>query len=86
LRKHLADHHGNTWRKIVVLEQLKGWELYHVDGSVREQPSKSGAGTQEREKFTLEGFLERLLRFLVVDDQASTQDSLLSLRTECDVC
>jgi hypothetical protein len=68
LCSHLGAAHGDAWRKILVLERLKNWEQYNDDGSMcelQEQPTTSG----KHDRFTLECFLELLLRFLVVNHQ-----------------
>jgi hypothetical protein len=64
IRTHLSTKHSDEWRKIVIMEELKGWErICHQN---------QNADTPTREPFTLEGFLERLARWIAVDDQVST--------------
>lgn len=58
IRSHLKEKHYRTWRELVMLNQLKGW----TDIS-KECPE------DEREAFSLQGFYERLLRWIAVDDQ-----------------
>ncbi|KAF4618018.1 hypothetical protein D9613_012860 [Agrocybe pediades] len=62
IRAHLSSKHGHEWQKIVVLEQLKGWEEISCEDSMRSSKTK--------ESFTLDGFLERLARWIAVDDQS----------------
>jgi hypothetical protein len=62
IRTHLSTHHGDTWRKVVVLEKLKGWDKVNCN-------FKAGIDPSEHEAFTVEGFLKRLARWVVVDDQ-----------------
>jgi hypothetical protein len=65
IRTHLARKHGKEWRKIVVMEKLKGWDRIGCD-------SENASGNRPtREQFTREGFLERLGRWIAVDDQVS---------------
>jgi hypothetical protein len=61
IRTHLSTKHGNEWRKIVVMEELKGWDKIGQQNQNSDKPT--------RESFTLEGFLERLARWIAVDDQ-----------------
>ncbi|KAF5353589.1 hypothetical protein D9758_013794 [Tetrapyrgos nigripes] len=63
LRTHLSEKHGQSWREIVLIKQLKGWEAL-ANGLPQEDQSKP------RPSFTLEGFYERLLRWIAVDDQS----------------
>jgi hypothetical protein len=66
IRVHLSSKHRDEWRKIVVMEKLKGWaKLLHGNG---DNKSYCGGATQEL-PFTHEGFLERLVRWIAVDDQ-----------------
>jgi hypothetical protein len=62
IRTHLSMKHGEEWRKIVVMEKLKGWD--RID-------CKNSSGRPTSELFTLEGFHERLGRWIAVDDQVS---------------
>ena len=52
-------HHSKAWREIVVLNKLKGWET--IDLPTIEK--------NNREPFSLEGFYQRLVRWVSVDDQ-----------------
>jgi hypothetical protein len=65
IRNHLKEEHEMLWRDVVVLEKLKGWK------DVGNSPSYSESGRTRNgsEKFTIEGFYERLLRWIAVDDQ-----------------
>jgi hypothetical protein len=63
IRTHLARKHSKEWRKIVVIEKLKGWDKIRCDSENGDRPT--------REQFTWEGFLERLRRWIAVDDQVS---------------
>lgn len=71
IRDHLTKYHGDEWRREVYKHQLKGWEHYNPDGSLKDtHPSlQHQPNIDEREPFTIEGFLERLERFAVADDQ-----------------
>ena len=57
----MALHHGKAWREIVVLKKLKGWETIDLP-TIR---------TKNREPFSLEGFYQRLVRWVSVDDQVA---------------
>ena len=59
IREHMALHHSKAWRKIIVLNKLKGWETIDL-------PT---IGKNNQEPFSLEGFYQRLVRWVSVDDQ-----------------
>jgi hypothetical protein len=63
IRNHLKEEHEALWRDVVVLEKLKGWK------DVGNSPGYSESGRTRNEKFTIEGFYEKLLRWIAVDDQ-----------------
>jgi hypothetical protein len=63
IRAHLRKYHGDDYRDAVISEQLKGWRT--IDGTT----STLHTASQEREPFSLEGFYERLVSWVVVDDQ-----------------
>ena len=65
IRTHLSTKHSDEWCKVVVLERLKGYEKIDANFKTRDT-SDSG-----REAFTMKGFLERLARWITVDDQVS---------------
>lgn len=60
IRNHL-QRHGSLWRDVVLLKQLKGWEKMGI--SHKDSPSGG------RERFSLPGFYERLVKWIAVDDQ-----------------
>jgi hypothetical protein len=65
IRNHLKDEHETVWREVVLLEKLKGWK------EIGNHPSHSSSDpeTRRNERFSIEGFYERLLRWIAVDDQ-----------------
>lgn len=63
----MQKHHFNEWRETVLREQLKDWEKIGQSGS-----SESSNTNRTREPFTMEGFLQRLARWIIVDDQVIT--------------
>jgi hypothetical protein len=65
IREHMALHHGKAWREIVVLNKLKGWEDIDL-------PT---IGKNNREPFSLEGFYQRLVRWVSVDDQVREESA-----------
>jgi hypothetical protein len=65
IRNHLKEEHETLWRDVVVLEKLKGWK------DIGNSPTYSEPGRAHNEKFTIEGFYERLLRWIAVDDQVT---------------
>jgi len=66
IRTHLRENHWKVYREVVVKEKLKYWdEIAQMTG-----PTALSA-PKECEPFTLEGFFERLVKWVVVDDQVS---------------
>jgi hypothetical protein len=63
IRAHLRKHHWHNYRQDVIAERLKGWRT--IDGTI----SSSQTASQEQEPFSLKGFYERLVGWVVVDDQ-----------------
>ena len=63
----MQKHHFNEWRATVLWEQLKYWEKIGQSGS-----SKSSNTNHTHEPFTMEGFLQRLTQWIIVDDQVIT--------------
>ncbi|GLB45609.1 hypothetical protein LshimejAT787_2500010 [Lyophyllum shimeji] len=60
IREHLISKHYDKFRVAVLTNKLKGWETFgHAPG----------ARGKEREPFSLEGFYERFVRWIAVDDQ-----------------
>lgn len=72
VRTHLQKHHDPEWSRLVTKNKLKGWDSPKATGP---GSSRIGSdGTQHdsaKTPFTVEGFLERLVRWIVVDDQVS---------------
>jgi hypothetical protein len=63
--KHFKKHHNLVWRELVLQNKLKGWET--VD-----QPESTPQGPMYNpNEFTLTRFYERLVRWIVADDQVS---------------
>ncbi|KAF5332789.1 hypothetical protein D9611_005171 [Ephemerocybe angulata] len=65
IRRHLRKSHGRNWINAVIARKLKGWRTIRMKEHVTDTST-----TRVREPFTLEGFLERLIRWLAVDDQS----------------
>ena len=72
-RKHLKTCHPHLYRHFVITNKLKGWETID-DGH-------DWNGSYERAEFTLDGFYQRLIRWIAVDDQVC-----LSLSNMFDGC
>jgi hypothetical protein len=60
-----------------VLRKLKGWESLRLTNQI-EQAASEG---RKYEKFTLEGFLTRLIRWIAVDDQVSYFPNMVMARS-----
>ena len=67
IREHMQKHHFNDWKATVLREQLKDWDKIGQLGF-----SKSSNANCTHEPFTMEGFLQRLARWIIVDDQVIT--------------
>ncbi|GLB45637.1 putative encoded by [Lyophyllum shimeji] len=82
IREHLISKHYDKFRVAVLTNKLKGWETFgHAPG----------ARGKEREPFSLEGFYERFVRWIAVDDQSinvidspELRDLLLYVGTQLD--
>lgn len=57
----MKNKHLKVWREMVVKMSLKGWED-RVDVASRHRRG-------DTEEFTLQGFYDRLLKWVAVDDQ-----------------
>ncbi|KDQ54439.1 hypothetical protein JAAARDRAFT_49389 [Jaapia argillacea MUCL 33604] len=66
IRKHLKKDHGEMWRGVVITEKLKGWEELKAGCC----PGLSEVGCNEHEPFSVEGFLDHLVKWIAVDDQS----------------
>ncbi|GLB37952.1 putative encoded by [Lyophyllum shimeji] len=82
IRDHLISKHYDKFRVAVLTNKLKGWETF---GRAPEARGK------EREPFSLEGFYERFVRWIAVDDQSinvidspELRDLLLYVGTQLD--
>ncbi|KAF8901531.1 hypothetical protein CPB84DRAFT_1777550 [Gymnopilus junonius] len=62
IRHHFKKEHFKTWADVVILKKLKGWREILRD-SRRGEPA-------QRESFNLEGFYDRLTKWVAVDDQS----------------
>lgn len=75
IREHLSSKHSEVWQNIVFVEKLKGWNKMKAPAGSSDTTSSSPSHLLESEvpksTFTLEGFYERLARWIVVDDQVS---------------
>ena len=69
LRTHLRTHHFDIWSRICKAEHLKATTADTV--TARRLPSDSCA------EFTMNGFIERLIRWIVADDQVSRRPSMI---------
>lgn len=73
IRKHMIKEHSPVWCEFVLLNHLKGWETVNLPK----------AGTAEKSydtgEFTLTGFYERLVRWIVADDQVSPSSGSASI-------
>lgn len=80
IREHLQKYHTKEWEDTVVEKELKGWEAIVKQRST-ETPRSDDLATPTNYAdggFTLEGFMKRLARFLVVDDQVSVSHQAIS--------
>ncbi|KAF5387624.1 hypothetical protein D9615_000715 [Tricholomella constricta] len=85
--EHLQSRHWSVYRELVVSKKLKGWEK---TAKLRHGPFENARASSEgREPFTLEGFYDRLAKWIVVDDQSinviespELRDLLLFIGTE----
>lgn len=64
IRRHLKAKHFKLWSDIVISQKLKGWQEVQRDVTSRDKE-------RPRETFSLDGFYERLIKWVTVDDQVS---------------
>lgn len=71
MREHLQKYHAKEWEDTVVEKELKGWEaiVKQRKGKAPQSDDQAAPTNYSDGGFTLEGFMKRLARFLVVDDQ-----------------
>lgn len=72
IREHLQKHHTKEWEDTVIEEKLKGWE--EIVSNRKSDAREGGEATPVNYSdggFSLEGFIRRLVRWIVVDDQVS---------------
>lgn len=67
IRQHLRHIHQSAWEEIVKIKKLKNWDK--IVTLEEAKVSSSELVDRVQEPFTLEGFYERLVRWIVVDDQ-----------------
>lgn len=65
IHDHLGAQHYDYWWQIVFLERLKGWDTIPPPLEAREEIFADS----KVPVFTLEGFYEKLARWIVIDDQ-----------------
>ena len=61
----MKKHHFVEWTASVLHEKLNDWEIFGKPSTLAGSPGNN----QPQEPFTMEGFLKRLLCWVVVDDQ-----------------
>lgn len=75
IREHLVKYHYSAWREEVIRNELKGYENLCGPTSPTSTASKNAKTSRPKSyppgSFTLDGFILRLVRWLVVDDQVS---------------
>ena len=69
IQDHMKKHHFVEWMATVLCEKLKDWEKIGKSSTLA---GPSAGSNQPQEPFTMEGFLEWLLHWVVVDDQVIT--------------
>ena len=65
----MKKHHFVEWTATVLCEKLKDWEKIRKSSTLAGSPA---GNNWPKEPFTMEGFLEQLLRWVVIDDQVIT--------------
>lgn len=69
MRRHFKKHHKKTWRVSCISFKLKNWETYIEEGTKSTADPEHLTRRYTHSDWSLEGFLDRLVRFLVADDQ-----------------
>jgi hypothetical protein len=68
IRRHFEAQHEKTWKVACIALKLKNWERYAEEATPEGRSAKRGT---TREEWSLDGFLDRLVKWMVVDDQVS---------------
>jgi hypothetical protein len=68
IRKHLRSHHNKEWKLSCIALKLPNWEAYAVEM----EGSDGVVLPVDKDEWTLDGFLERLIKWIVVDDQVKS--------------
>ena len=66
IREHMQKHHFDEWRTTVLQQRLKDWEKISQSNTTADSSSDTH---QPHEPFTMEGFLQRLTWWIIVNDQ-----------------
>ena len=71
IRDHLRNDHSLVWRDTCVKMKLKGWETHGLERS----QSELGEVGYKPEEFSITGVLDRLVRWVVTDDQVRSKST-----------
>ena len=63
IREHLKKDHGDEYQEVVCAKKLKGW------ADIGQSRMVTTSTKVDREAFSLDGFYQRLIRWISVDDQ-----------------
>ncbi|KAG8821310.1 hypothetical protein FRC17_009861 [Serendipita sp. 399] len=67
IRRHFEAQHEKEWKVTCISLKLKHWERYAEEATPKGQAARRAG---QREEWSLEGFLDRLIKWMVVDDQS----------------
>jgi hypothetical protein len=70
MRKHLHKAHWPIYRELVIVNKLNEWEAV-AQGAAPEAAGGTQRSGPDWEPFSLKGFYSCLLKWVLVDDQAS---------------
>ncbi|KAF7974202.1 hypothetical protein HWV62_13164 [Athelia sp. TMB] len=70
IRAHLSKYHHQQWCDTVMNKALKGWRECTASSWTSNKAGGDSSESMPREPFTIEGFLARLVKWIVVDDQS----------------
>jgi hypothetical protein len=69
--RHFDAHHKKAWQLSCITFKLKNWEAYMEATSEQTKDSSQLARPYKPSDWSMEGFLNRLVRFIVADDQVA---------------
>jgi hypothetical protein len=75
----MHSYHNKEWKLSCISLKLPNWEKYSTE--IEAGTKNVSTEVESKGEWSLEGFLERLIKWIVVDDQVSDFSNLCSVLT-----